>query len=213
VVQRPVRPSGLRARKLARTRAALIDAAVDLCLSRGHEHTTVEHIATAAEVSTRTFSRYFGSKDAVFVAVLDDLADEVAGELRTLPAELGPLEAMRVALGAVLMRAHHTPLGAFSADRITRIIRVVTSSDPLRKAAIQYRGPQVLEALAIRMDVGVDDSRLALVMTLISVTVVHAWSAVASSGIPLDAGVIGKQVDEAFFDLAGYAADLGAGGG
>ena len=66
-----------------------------------------------------------------------------------------------------------------------------------------------MEALARRMNVEVDDPRLALVMAVISVTVVHAWSVLANSGMPLDAEVIGKHVDEAFFDLAGYAADLG----
>ncbi|WP_319446782.1 MULTISPECIES: TetR/AcrR family transcriptional regulator [unclassified Mycobacterium] len=205
-------PSGqatsLRAAKLARTRLALIDAAVDLCLRRGYEHTTVEQIAAAADVSPRTFSRYFPSKDAVFVAVLDDVADAVATELDTLPTSLGPFEAMRVALGAVVARARDTPFGAFSPDRFTRIVQVVTSSDSLRRAAIEYRGPQVVEALAHRMDVDVDDPRLALVMAVVSVTVVHAWSVLSSSDIPLDTGKIHDQIDDAFFDLARYAADL-----
>lgn len=106
VIHCPESAPSLRACKAARTRAELIDAAVDLCLSRGYEH-TIEHIAAAADVSPRTCSRYFASKDAVFVAVLDDLAGGVAVELRAVSADLGPLEAMRVALGAVLARAPH----------------------------------------------------------------------------------------------------------
>jgi AcrR family transcriptional regulator len=208
VTQPSLQAPSLRAAKLARTRLALIDAAVDLCLRRGYEHTTVEQIATAADVSPRTFSRYFPSKDAVFVAVLDDLANAVATELHTLPTPLGPLEAMRVALGAVVVHARDTPFGAFSPDRFTRIIQVVTSSDSLRRAAIEYRGPQVMEALAHRMNVDADDPRLALVMAVISVTVVHAWSVLSSSGLPLDAGMIHEQIDGAFFDLARCAADL-----
>jgi hypothetical protein len=58
------------------------------------------------------------------------------------------------------------------------------------------------------MNVDVDDPRLALVMAVISVTVVHAWSVLSSSGIPLDAGMIHEQIDDVFFDLARYAADL-----
>jgi AcrR family transcriptional regulator len=208
VTQPSGKATSLRAAKLARTRVALVDAAVDLCLRQGYEHTTVEQIATAADVSPRTFSRYFPSKDAVFVAVLDGLANAVATELHTLPASLGPLEAMRVAVGAVVVRAEDTPFGAFSPDRFTRIIQLVTSSDSLRRAAIEYRGPQVVEAMAHRMNVDVDDPRLALVLAVLSVTVVHAWSVLSSSGIPLDAEMIHEQIDDAFFILACYAADL-----
>ena len=42
----------------------LVDAAVELCITQGYESTTVEQIAAAAEISTRTFSRYFATKDA-----------------------------------------------------------------------------------------------------------------------------------------------------
>ena len=166
----------MRVRKRARIRSTLVDAAVSMCLSEGYENTTVERICAAVEVSPRTFARYFPSKDAVFVAVLDELAEEVAAALRVLPNSLGPMAAMRAALEAILTRAHRLRFHGFSAERIVRIVRVVTASEALRQAAIRYRGPQVVEALADRMNVGVEDRRLALVMELISVTVLHAWS-------------------------------------
>jgi AcrR family transcriptional regulator len=200
--------SGLRSRKIARTRAALIDAAVELCLARGYEKVTIEQIAAAVDIAPRTFSRYFVSKAAVFVAILDDLADEVAAELRAVPDELGPMEAMRVALGAVLARAHGTRSLPGTAERIVRTISVVTASDTLRQAAIDYRGPQVLEAMARRMNAGIDDRRLELAMTLISVTVVHAWTVLAASGVELEPLVISAGIDEAFAELADFTADL-----
>ena len=46
---------GLRERKKRATRRALRDAAVHLVLEHGLENVTVEEIAVAAEVSTRTF--------------------------------------------------------------------------------------------------------------------------------------------------------------
>ena len=197
------RSHNLRVRKAERTRAALVDAAVELCLSRGYDNTTVEHIASAADVSARTFSRYFPSKDAVFVSLLDDIADEVAGELRSLDADLGPLEAMRAALGVVLTRAQ-----ARSAHRITRTIGVLTASGPLRQAAIDYRGPQVMAAMAQRMNVAVDDRRLALAMVIISVSVVQAWTDLADADVALQPSTIARQIDRVFADLGAYAADL-----
>jgi AcrR family transcriptional regulator len=55
----------LRDRKRARTRRDLVAAALELFERDGFERTTVADIATFAEVGTRTFFSYFGSKAQV----------------------------------------------------------------------------------------------------------------------------------------------------
>lgn len=55
----------LRERKKAQTREAIIAEAFALFERRGFELTTVDQIAEAADVSRRTFFRYFGTKEAV----------------------------------------------------------------------------------------------------------------------------------------------------
>jgi AcrR family transcriptional regulator len=54
---------GLRERKKAATRLALHEAALRLAAEHGPERITVEAIADAANVSRRTFSNYFSSKE------------------------------------------------------------------------------------------------------------------------------------------------------
>jgi AcrR family transcriptional regulator len=161
-------PAGLRERKKAMTRRLLIDAAVDLCLKQGYENTTVEQIADAVEVSPRTFSRYFTSKDAAFIAVVDDLAEEIATELNAQQPDVGPMEALRAAHMAVLTRvAERRPVAGLTAERIVLILRVVYSSATLRQAAIEYRSPAALEALGRLMRVSPDDQRLELAVALV----------------------------------------------
>lgn len=60
-------PTGLREAKKARTRASLALSALELAAEVGLQATTVDAIATRADVSARTFFNYFDSKDDAVV--------------------------------------------------------------------------------------------------------------------------------------------------
>lgn len=66
----------------------LIDAAIELCDRQGFEQTTVDQIAALADVSPRTFSRYFATKDAVVLAFIDEVVELVADELAGQPPDI-----------------------------------------------------------------------------------------------------------------------------
>jgi AcrR family transcriptional regulator len=70
---------GLRELKKTRTRQAIRQAAMRLFRDQGYEATTVEQIASAAEISTATFYRYYRDKEDVVINDGDrsDFVEEV----------------------------------------------------------------------------------------------------------------------------------------
>jgi AcrR family transcriptional regulator len=84
---------GLRERKKARTHDAIIEAALDLFEREGYDETTVEEIAEAADVSPRTFFRYFDTKVEVIFPKQDDHPD-FEEAIAARPSEEGVLEAV-----------------------------------------------------------------------------------------------------------------------
>jgi AcrR family transcriptional regulator len=91
-----------RERKKQETRAALETAAMRLFLERGYEQTTVEDIASAADVAVRTFFRYFSSKQHIlFGDVANDIADRLAETLADRPMDEHPVDSVYAALEAL----------------------------------------------------------------------------------------------------------------
>ncbi|OJA54684.1 TetR family transcriptional regulator [Burkholderia ubonensis] len=67
-----------------RKRAAIISAAIEEFLAAGYDATSMDRIATRADVSKRTVYNHFPSKDALFAAILHQLWD--ACQTGSLPA-------------------------------------------------------------------------------------------------------------------------------
>lgn len=153
---------GLRERKKQRTRATLIDAAVELCNGQGFDNTTVDQIAAVADVSPRTFSRYFPTKDAIALALVDEIIDQVAIELGRQPDHLNHFEATLRAYVAMAQAAKHAEPGELTAERVLCITRIILSSSTLRQATVEFRANAVEVVLAERMGVPLSDRRVRL---------------------------------------------------
>ncbi|WP_044520297.1 TetR/AcrR family transcriptional regulator [Mycolicibacterium septicum] len=167
--------TGLRERKKQRTRAMLIEAAIDLCDRQGFEQTTVEQIAAVADVSPRTFSRYFATKDAVVLAFVDEVIEMVAIELEAQPAELGDIEALYRAHVQAFLKTKTAPPSQLTSDRLLASARIITSSQALIQSASEFRADAVNVVLARRMGVPGDDRRLKLTAVV--------WTAIIMTGI------------------------------
>lgn len=183
---------GLRERKKQRTRATLIDAAIELCERQGFEQTTVEQIAAIADVSPRTFSRYFATKEAVCLALVDDAIDLAAVELAALPAEMDHLEALCLASVTMYRNTKNAGIGELTASRLMCTLRIIMSSATLRQATMEFRPHAVNVELARRMGVDLEDRSLRLVAAV--------WASIimtALADLGMDTDWRGVGIDDA----------------
>jgi AcrR family transcriptional regulator len=191
---------GLRLRKKQRTRSSIIDAAVELCLRQGYDRTTVDQIAAAAEVSTRTFSRYFPTKESVIAGLAADLDALVAQVLETQPLDISEHEA--------LVRAH---LELFSPDgaqvpsafgQMAAYIQIVNSSSTLTTADVVTNLRPVAKfrlATARRMDLPPDHPAVRLVIAIWTSLVESAFSGMGEPGNdPIEAGIFCERLKSTF---------------
>jgi AcrR family transcriptional regulator len=93
--------TGRRDRNKLRTRSRLQRAALELFAAQGYDATTIEQITEAADVSTRTFFRYFDTKDDVLF-VFGDTEPPFFEKLRDQPLDIDDVAAVRGALAALL---------------------------------------------------------------------------------------------------------------
>ena len=92
------RVPGVREQKKGATRARIADVAAHLAVDQGIAATTVDEIASRAGIGRATFFRYFDSKELAVAHGLSGAGAYVlAGVLREVDAELGPLDAVRAA--------------------------------------------------------------------------------------------------------------------
>jgi len=115
---------GLRDRKKFRVRQALADAAMHLFEERGFHAVTVDEIAAAADVSRRTFFRYFPTKEAAVFARREDQLELFRVHLMESKAD-APFDGIRDALLSVADDYHE------QRERILREQRVVRAAPSL----------------------------------------------------------------------------------
>jgi AcrR family transcriptional regulator len=103
-----------RSREVARRaiQADIARTAEALFVRQGFEQTTVEEIAAAVGMSSRSISRYFPSKEDMVVGPMLRIGDEVAAALEDRPPEEAPWEALRHALEPALQAIADAPARA-----------------------------------------------------------------------------------------------------
>lgn len=191
---------GLRELKKQRTRATIVDVAARLCAQQGYEQTTVDQIAAAAEISPRTFSRYFPSKEAVIGALIEDTAEHVAEALARQPRDITEHEALARAHVDLFRAAQRGDPGAMSFDRMSGFLGILNNSPLLGLAAFTYRADAptrpVIEALARRMGVGADHPAIRILFDTWAVLMAAACGEPGSE--PMGPGEVADRIEATY---------------
>ncbi|WP_158088683.1 TetR family transcriptional regulator [Thermoactinospora rubra] len=152
---------GLRERKKEKTRLAILDAALDLFLEQGYDATTVEQIAGAAEVSPRTFFRYFSGKEHLALWYHDYGEAVMREALDSRPADEPPFTSLLHALRAVADDIQE--LTPEDAERFLKMRKVYEANPTLIGKAVGRAAEtelRLVDAVARRTGLDPDESRL-----------------------------------------------------
>jgi len=182
---------GLRERKKAQTRQALIDAAWELFAERGYTATTIDDIAERVDVSSRTFFRYFPSKEAVVFADADERSEVVAKALADRPEGEPVLESIRHALHAL---ADELAGDDDRAVLLGELCREVPALDQYRHNTGGHHAEEALLLfLSQRLD---DDMAPPVIAGALKGAILAAWDHWLESGQELDmANLLDRAVD------------------
>ena len=121
--------------RIAAKRATILHAARTLFLREGYGATTLEAVAAGAGVSKMTLYRHFGSKEALFEALVHTLADGMDGLDGSSPTEAPAQERLR-AFGLAFARS----LMRVEALALYRMIVAEAERFPDLAALFQDRG-------------------------------------------------------------------------
>jgi len=163
---------GLRDRKRIETRARLEKAAVELVLRDGLQHATIDAIAEAADVSSRTFFNYFDSKEDAVLGLpevtftpadvleqaLNSGTDDTIVNLIGVMVEIaGPVLEKRdmrdaraeiLRLNPELFPQHLARLGRLS-DDLAPVVRAIMAHDPRLTHLAEAESPLAEMILAL----------------------------------------------------------------
>jgi AcrR family transcriptional regulator len=137
----------LRERKKQRTREALLRTALELFTTQGYEHTTVDDIADAVDVSQRTFFRYFAGKEEAALALQEMTVAHFLDAVRARPPHEAPMEALRQAVLEGWDTLHDVVEAVAPVEVFLRMYQVVEST-PVLLAAHLRRSMEIEEAIA-----------------------------------------------------------------
>ena len=185
----------LRDRRKRRTAEAIVAGALELFEERGFDRTTIDQIAASADISRRTFFRYFADKEELFFAEDERLLEVIEGTLDGAPAGEPVLELARRATRALAANSAADPERRLARER--RI--AATPALQARRMAKTLRWEQAIAARLVERGSTEQEALLVPKLALACFQAAYErWVRHPGQDLP-------TLVDESFTDLAGLA--------
>jgi AcrR family transcriptional regulator len=168
---------GLRERKKRETRLALSHATIRLVIERGWDNVSVEDIASAVNVSERTFRNYFASKAEAVVATHVERGQRIAEALRERPGEESLWDALVSAVLAQFEFPDRAPDDRYSAGLLKLLAEPAVQQEVFRAHATAQ--DELTVAIADRTGTKADDLYPQIVASVVSAalgTVLTRWT-------------------------------------
>lgn len=138
----------LRARRAAETRQRILTVATALFTEQGFEETTIDQIAEQADVSPRTFFRYFATKEALIFDDLESHLDDMSAQIAQRPADEPIAETLAQVFCTMVDSLESTPE---LRDLMIRLVQERPNLRSYQRSAIADRAhAHILAALAAR---------------------------------------------------------------
>ena len=190
-----VMAESLRDRRKRRTAEAIVAGALELFEERGFDRTTIDQIAAAADISRRTFFRYFADKEELFFAEDERLLEVVEATLDAAPAGEPVLELARRATRALAAHSVADPERRLARERLI----AATPALQARRLAKNLRWEQAITARLRELGSGEQEALLVpkLAMACFQ-TAYERWVRDPGRDLP-------GLVDESFAALGGIA--------
>jgi AcrR family transcriptional regulator len=185
----------LRARRKRRTAEAIVAGALELFEARGFDGTTIDQIAASAEISRRTFFRYFADKEELFFAEDERLLEVIDETLDGAPPDEPLLDLARRATRALAAHSVADPERRLARERLI----AATPALQARRMAKTLRWEQAIAARLVARGAAEQEALLVPKLALACFqTAYERWVRDPLLDLP-------ALVDDSFAALAGLA--------
>jgi len=184
----------IHSKKQEFVRRELWTAAMDLFFEAGFDQTTIDQIAGRANVSRRTFFRYFSSKEDVMALTMIGYGEALVEALRNQPLESTDFEAAK----AVVKRVAQFAIDSPDSSKVLQISR----RSPAARSAQLLEMPVIEDELASAFALRNDGREKKFTYFLLANITLSATTLCITSWLDSDHPNIDDLVDEAFSSLA-----------
>lgn len=156
----------LREKHATETRQRIVDEAMALFVERGYATTTVDEIAERADVSPRTFFRYFATKEALLFHDFEDRLADIRDQILARPPEESPAQAMVAVLCDAVDEVQSSP------EQRQLMLQLVHERPAVlayqRATVADHAEGQLVGALAARAGLPADDLGVRAVVSAVA---------------------------------------------